>query len=144
MVINVGDADCNDGFWGVIWHRKTGERIANLETWGGDETTVRAVSRDYVSLCEKHFLWTPISLYECREEIDEIYRMTLYLANNTKLEKLICLAIDLWYWYCNKDRDKERQRRRAIYYMERGRGLDYIIRHSGLSPSEVHALQMET
>lgn len=140
MVINIGDADCNDGFWGVIWHRLTGEKVANLEAWGGDETTVRAVSQDYISLCEKHFLWTPVSL--CKR-INTMDRMTLRLANGKKLEKLICLAIDLWSWYRDRDSTKDYQRRAAIRDLKMGKALDDIIRRSGLSLAEVQALQTE-
>lgn len=50
MVFNGGDADCNDGFWGEVWKRNTGELVANILSTGDMETTVQAVSKKYIEL----------------------------------------------------------------------------------------------
>lgn len=49
MVLNEGDADCNDGVWGAVWERNTQELIANILSTGDCETTVHAVSEEEIS-----------------------------------------------------------------------------------------------
>ncbi len=40
MVVNEGDADCNDGQWGEVWQRNTGKRVADILSVGDAETRV--------------------------------------------------------------------------------------------------------
>lgn len=50
MVVNVGDADCNDGMWGEVWERNTKELVANIWSTGGCQTTIEPVSEKYIHL----------------------------------------------------------------------------------------------
>lgn len=82
MVFNEGDADCNDGFWGAVWTRNRGERVANILSTGDMETTIKAVSKKYIDLYKPYNAWIPI--------------LTAYIyAHNLELEKLVGLAIDI-------------------------------------------------
>lgn len=44
MVVNEGDADCNDGQWGEVWQRNTGKRVADILSVGDAETKVTGSS----------------------------------------------------------------------------------------------------
>lgn len=48
MVVNEGDADCNDGHWGAVWERNTKELVVNILSTGDMETTIKAVSEKYI------------------------------------------------------------------------------------------------
>ena len=45
MIFNEGDADCNDGFWGAVWDRTTGERLVNVESTGPQESRISLTKR---------------------------------------------------------------------------------------------------
>ena len=82
MALNEGDADCNDGFWGAVWERNTGERVVDILSSGDMETTIEAVSRKYISMYKPHEIWIPMLS-------KHIY------AKNLELEKLVDLAIEI-------------------------------------------------
>ncbi|MEH2367092.1 hypothetical protein [Nostoc sp.] len=46
MVVNGGDADCNDGQWGEVWQRNTGKPVAQILSTGDMETTVQTSSSE--------------------------------------------------------------------------------------------------
>ncbi|MEH1936712.1 MAG: hypothetical protein V7L14_24015 [Nostoc sp.] len=48
MVVNEGNADCNDGHWGAVWERNTKELVADILSTGDMETTIKAVSEKYI------------------------------------------------------------------------------------------------
>ncbi|WP_426545557.1 hypothetical protein [Dapis sp. BLCC M126] len=50
MVFNLGDADCNDVYWGAIWERNTGEIIANIISSGDMKITVEAISKQHIDM----------------------------------------------------------------------------------------------
>lgn len=52
MVLNIGDADCNDGYWGEVWQRNTGYHLANIVTIGDADTAVQAYSIELEKLIE--------------------------------------------------------------------------------------------
>ncbi|NEQ35338.1 MAG: hypothetical protein F6K40_03045 [Okeania sp. SIO3I5] len=95
MVFNTGDADCNDGFWGVVWERNKGKIIANIISSGDTETTVEAVSNQHIKMYEYQEILIPTIL----DGNDDCGGLSRYIisANNLKLEKIICLAIKFFY-----------------------------------------------
>jgi hypothetical protein len=50
MVVNEGDADCNDGQWGEVWQRNTGKKIADILSTGDMKTTVQTCSSELEKL----------------------------------------------------------------------------------------------
>ncbi|WP_100901819.1 hypothetical protein [Nostoc flagelliforme] len=46
MVVNAGDADCNDGQWGEVWQPNTGKPVAQILSTGDMETTVQTTSSE--------------------------------------------------------------------------------------------------
>lgn len=84
MVVNRGDADCNDGMWGAVWRRNTGELIADIMSTGDMETTI-AVSKKYIHLYKPYDIWIPLLLKH-------------KYANNLELEKLVDLAIQIYFY----------------------------------------------
>ncbi len=84
MVVNSGDADCNDGMWGAVWRRNTGELIADVMSTGDMETTI-AVSKKYIDLYKPYDVWIPLLLKH-------------KYANNLELEKLVDLAIQICFY----------------------------------------------
>ena len=46
MVVNYGDADCNDGQWGEIWQRNNGKRIGGIQSVGDCETSISCFPRE--------------------------------------------------------------------------------------------------
>lgn len=85
MVVNVGDADCNDGMWGEVWKRNTKELVANILSTGDCRTTINAVSKKYIDMYKDNKTWIPIL-------------MGNKYANNLELEKLIYLAIEICFY----------------------------------------------
>jgi len=86
MVLNEGDADCNDGFWGAVWERNTQELVVNILSSGDMETTIEAIPGRFLSMYKPHGIWIPI-LHENRH----IY------AQNLELEKLVDLGMQILF-----------------------------------------------
>ncbi|MEG4458994.1 hypothetical protein [Microcoleus sp. N9_A1] len=86
MVVNTGDADCNDGLWGAVWRRNTGELVANILSSGDMETTIQAVSKKCIDLYKSYDIWIPLLF------------TTHKYANNLELEKLVDLAIQICFY----------------------------------------------
>lgn len=84
MVLNEGDADCNDGFWGAVWERNTQELVVNILSSGDMETTIEAIPGRFLSMYKPHEIWIP-TVSENRH---------LY-AQNLELEKLVDLGIQI-------------------------------------------------
>ncbi|GGA06179.1 hypothetical protein [Okeania sp. KiyG1] len=84
IVINIGDADCNDGFWGVVWERNTEEIIANIISSGDMETTIEAISKQHINMYEYQKILIPTIFDKTDSISDEII-----IANNTKIEKIL-------------------------------------------------------
>lgn len=85
MVVNSGDADCNDGFWGAVWTRNQGELVAHILSTGDAETTIKAVSRKHIDIYKPYRTWMPFG------------RSRMRYANGLELEKLIGLAIRICF-----------------------------------------------
>ncbi|NEP76913.1 MAG: hypothetical protein F6K39_01230 [Okeania sp. SIO3B3] len=99
MVFNEGDADCNDGFWGVVWERNTEEIIANIISSGDCETTVEAISKQHINMYESQEILIPTIFDSTNHSgglLDDIIA-----AKDLKLEKIIRLAIQ-FYSYLTK------------------------------------------
>ena len=93
MVFNEGSADCNDGMWGAVWERNSGELIVNILSTGDSEATVQAISKKHIELCKDQQSWFPFH-FEERDD-DPIPCMTMAYANDAMLEKIVGLAIRL-------------------------------------------------
>ena len=95
IVFNEGDADCNDGFWGEVWERNTQDLIANILNTGDCETTIEAVSNNFINL------YKPYNI-----DIDKVFegRWNIKYKNNLQLEQLIGLVISLAM--CEGDLDR--------------------------------------
>ncbi|MEH2027218.1 hypothetical protein [Nostoc sp.] len=52
MVVNEGDADCNDGQWGEVWQRNTGKPVAQILSTGDMDTTVQTSSSELDKLVD--------------------------------------------------------------------------------------------
>ncbi|NEP86751.1 MAG: hypothetical protein F6K18_07850 [Okeania sp. SIO2C2] len=94
MVFNEGDADCNDGFWGVVFERNTEEIIANIISSGDCETTIEAISKQHINMYESQEILIP-TIFDSDEGhglLDDIIP-----AHSTKLEKIIRLTIQFFY-----------------------------------------------
>jgi hypothetical protein len=137
MALNTGDADCNDGMWGVVWDRNTGETIASLETYGSQETTIHGFPGEFTYLCEFQPIWR--HPFSCRKS-SPIPWLTIYYANNTKLEKSIGLAIQLSYVYIEKNALKEEKWVCATHLFRRGLEIEVISHSTGLSVKELQKL----
>ena len=95
MVFNEGEADSNDGFWGVVWDRDTEEIIANIINSGDCETTIEAISKQHINMYESQEILIP-TIFDSDEGglLDDIIP-----AQGTKLEKIIRLTIQFFYEY---------------------------------------------
>ena len=93
MVCNVGDADCNDGFWGVVWERNTEDIIANIISSGDCETTIEAISKQHINMYESQEILIP----KIFDNIDSGLLDYIIAAKDLKLEKIIRLAIQFFY-----------------------------------------------
>ncbi len=83
MVVNEGDADSNDGFWGVVWERNTEKIIANIISTGDCESTIEATDLGCIERYKPH----NIQLIDFLDSFSSIK-----FKNNLELEKLIGLA----------------------------------------------------
>ncbi len=86
-VYNTGDADCNDGFWGVAWHQNTGEPIAHINSTGDHQTTVQVLQTKFSDLFES--ISIP-SLQTIKPFFGEVHYPT-----GENLAKIIGMAISL-------------------------------------------------
>ena len=84
MVINKGDADCNDGYWGVIWERNTEDIIANIISSGDMETTIEAISKEHIDIYGSQEIVIPTIFDRTDSKSNNIK-----VANNTKLEIIL-------------------------------------------------------
>lgn len=104
MVFNWGDGDCNDGFWGAVWERNTEELVANILSTGDCETTIRAVSKQYIDRYQSQETLIPVDLaYELEFDNPELTSTSemwdtsffIVYANELEIEKLIGLTLRL-------------------------------------------------
>lgn len=105
MVFNWGDGDCNDGFWGAVWERNTEELVANIFSTGDCETTIEAVSKQYIDRYQSQETLIPIDdAYELEFDNPELTsafekwdnsNWFIVYANQLEIEKLIGLALRL-------------------------------------------------
>ena len=101
MVFNEGDADCNDGFWGVVWERNTEEIVANIISSGDCETTVEAISKQYIDMYKSQEILIP-TIFDKTDSISD----NIIGLNDTKLEKIIRFAIQFFYQWVYYNQDK--------------------------------------
>lgn len=93
MLFNTGDADCNDGLWGAVWERNTGELIANIlstDDWVG---TIEVISGVLANRYESHKMEIPIDV--CSYEDNAAGYPSIKYANDLNLEKIIGLALQM-------------------------------------------------
>ncbi|MEL6670347.1 MAG: hypothetical protein AAFP08_15355 [Bacteroidota bacterium] len=95
MVFNGGDADCNDGFWGAVWHRKSKVLVANLSSSGDTESTIVVVDKNLNKLVSYHIGQFPGFLLRCSD--DPFKGLRMVYEDDSVLEKLIILAMK---WCC--------------------------------------------
>jgi hypothetical protein len=103
MVFNWGDGDTNDGFWGAVWERNTEELVANILSTGDCETTIEAVSKQYIDRYQSQETLIPIDDdYELEFDNPELTSASqmwasffVVYANQLEIEKLIGLALRL-------------------------------------------------
>ena len=96
MVFHMGDWDCNDGCWGVVWDRNTAATIATIETSSGAASTIKATSRTFSSLCKSHLSWMSDSLLLSNSLLKNSIKtewLTLHYASESILERAVGLTI---------------------------------------------------
>lgn len=89
-VFNGGDADCNDGIWGVVWDRNTGTEVAHVRSIGGDESEIEVISQKHINSYQPHNICLP-------EATSPEFFCGLYFVQDLELEILIGLAIQWCY-----------------------------------------------
>jgi len=96
MAFNEGDADCNDGTWGLVWDRDTAKVVANLTSVGDGEGQVKAVSKTQLQAYVPHSRPLPAD-----NESLESSRLpfTLVYAKDSEFEQLIGIAMRWCYSY---------------------------------------------
>jgi hypothetical protein len=90
MAFNEGDADCNDGTWGVVWDRDTAEVVADLTSVGDCEGSVEVVSEKHLRGYAPH--GRPIPTDDVSFESSTL-PFTLVYAKDSEFEKLIGVAM---------------------------------------------------
>ncbi|WP_293075237.1 hypothetical protein [Okeania sp. SIO3B5] len=111
IVFNEGDADCNDGFWRAIWERNTEEIIANIISSGDCETTIEAISKQHINIYESQEILIP-TIFDQTDSISD----HIIVAKDTKIEKIIRLAIQFFYTWIYYNQDKNQIE--SIHYKE--------------------------
>lgn len=90
MAFNEGDADCNDGTWGVVWDRDTAMIVADLTSVGDCKGHIALVSGTHARAYASYSLPIPTddeSFGSCK------LPFTLTYAENLEFEKLIGVAM---------------------------------------------------
>ena len=92
MIYNAGYGDCNDGFWGAVWDKKTKALVAYIMSTGNCETTI-AVITEYRQQFRPYAAWVPAN-----SDMDRKHSIgNVIYKNDHQLEKFICLAILIHY-----------------------------------------------
>ncbi|MGB3513927.1 MAG: hypothetical protein WBA93_32910 [Microcoleaceae cyanobacterium] len=94
VVFNDGNADTNDGFWGVVWERNTEEIIANIISSGDMETTIGTISKKHIDMYESQEILIP-TIFENTD--NGLISDNIIVANEKNLEKFIRFAIQVYY-----------------------------------------------
>lgn len=90
LAINCGDADCNDGVWGLVWDRKTGKIVAEVSSAGDSLGLVKVVSKRHIDKFAAHKLPIPTD----RAAFWPFMSPTnLKFGKNDQLAQLIAIAI---------------------------------------------------
>jgi hypothetical protein len=90
MTYNNGDADCNDGTWGVVWDRETAKVVANLTSVGDCLGRVEAVSKAQLKSFVPHEWPVPTE----RDQFEECQLpFSLEFGHDSPFEKLIAIAM---------------------------------------------------
>lgn len=82
MAYNIGDADSNDGHWGIVWDRDKGKPVAHMQSVGDCQTAIAVVSPAHEKKFKPHAL---------SGELGGQHGVTF--ANNSQLERLIGVAL---------------------------------------------------
>lgn len=89
MAFNEGDADCNDGVWGLVWDRDAGGVVAELTSDGDSEGLVSVVSA-----ADREAFAPPPWPIPDRESLNKFRSPTvLRYAHDDPFEQLIGVAI---------------------------------------------------
>jgi hypothetical protein len=96
MAFNEGDADCNDGTWGLVWDRDTAEVVANLTSVGDCEGLVEVVSEKHLRAYTPHD--RPVNIDNEALESSRV-PFTLLYAKDSEFEKLLGTAMNWCYSY---------------------------------------------
>ncbi|MFO0825930.1 MAG: hypothetical protein U0792_22895 [Gemmataceae bacterium] len=99
MTFNAGDADCNDGTWGMVWDRDSGESVADLTSVGDCEGRVELKPKK-PSGYAPHGLPVPDD-----NEAFEACKLpfTLVYASDAEFEKLLGIAMR-WCFSCSREK----------------------------------------
>jgi hypothetical protein len=90
MAFNEGDADCNDGTWGVVWDRDTAATVADLTSVGDCEGRITVVSDKHTKAYTPHAYPVPTD----NESFGaSTLPFSLVYAEDTEIEKLIGVAM---------------------------------------------------
>lgn len=100
-VFNVGDSDTNDGIWGCVWHRSSGECVANITSSGISESTIEVVSKRNAEQFQ-HANIPILDVLDNETKRDRLVKTPnpipcerLIYSNQQTLERIIGLAISL-------------------------------------------------
>lgn len=90
MAFNDGDADCNDGVWGVVWDRRTGKVVAELTSVGDSEGLIKVVAKGHLEKFAPHKLPIPTDRNSFGAFMSPT---TLKFAKSDQMAQLIAVAI---------------------------------------------------
>jgi hypothetical protein len=94
VAFNSGDADCNDGTWGLVWDRETAKVVAELTSVGDCEGQVKVTSKAFLKAFAPHGREIPTG--------SDLFPQSglpcsMAYANDAEVEKLIVVAMRWCY-----------------------------------------------
>ena len=94
MTFNSGDADCNDGTWGLVWDRETAKVVAEITSVGDCEGRVNVTSKAHLKAFAPHGKAIPTDrdLFQT-----SVLPCGMVYANDAEVEKLIVVAMRWCY-----------------------------------------------
>lgn len=101
MAFNEGDADCNDGCWGMVWDRNTATPIAELTSVGDCEGSIKLISQQSAKGFTPHSFPVPGD-----NKSFESFRLpfTLVYGSDAEFEKLVAVAMR-WCMSCRRKKN---------------------------------------
>ena len=70
-VVNIGDGDCNTGFWGAVFERDTSKKVVIIHSFSDTATKVREVSSNISSFVpfNSEVLDLPVDEEDCDDDL---------------------------------------------------------------------------